>query len=153
MSNNPIIKTEWHPEQQLIITQISGEVNLKDVEEWEESLLNVLQLLPDQSKFKIFINLHGFKAANLDAHKRFRNIVPLTLAQHGWKVGYLDLFEESKQLTYTTTRGIECVAAVHVHQDETKIHLYESKFSRTNEHFYTDVDKALSWISDWKIPS
>jgi len=140
------IGTTWHADQKLLITQISGEVDLKDIEHWEQSLQHGLAQLADNSSFKIFVNLYGFKATSIEAHKRFRTIIPSTLASYGWRVGYLGLFEEAVNLPIIQTRGIRCTAAVHVHQDETKIALYEERFGHEREHFFTDPVKAEAWI-------
>ena len=146
---NKQIHSEWHPEKRLIVTRIGGDVTQDDIKAWEASLHKALSLVEDNSVFKIFVNLHGFKAVNFEAHKSFRTIIPLTLAQYGWKVGYVDLFgEEAKALQLSNNRGISCVGAVHCHQDETKIALYQSNYSRPNEHFYTDPLAATAWIED-----
>lgn len=147
MSNTKIAKTEWEPAARLIVTHISGDMDMEDVIGWENSLYEALNRVEDGGTFKIFINLHGFTALNLNAHKYFRTIVPLTLAEYGWKVGYVDMFgEEAAQLILSNKRGVRCVAAVHCHQDETKIGKYESLYSSTNEHFFTDPAKAEAWI-------
>jgi len=143
-----ITRTTWEPENQLISTHISGQVDMEDVERWEQTLFNALDQVAENGTFKIFVNLHGFKANNFEVHKRFRNIVPLTLSKYGWRVGYLDLFEEAANLPISVTRGIRCRAAVHVHQDETKINLYESSYSRDNEHYFTDPRTAEQWIRE-----
>jgi hypothetical protein len=142
--------TEWYPEKSLVVSRLSGNVDKADISEWEKSLLDTLNGMEDHTSFKIFVDLHGFQAADLDAHKRFRGIVPLTLAQYDWKVGYVDLFEEAKTLAFSATRGIRCVGAAHCHQDATKIELYEARFSRAGEHFFTDRQKALDWITEYE---
>lgn len=145
-----ITTTNWYPEQELIITHISGLLNEEEIASWEKTLYSALDKIPDNGKFKILVNLHGFKAASFPAHKRFREIIPFTLAKYGWKTGYIELFEEeAKNFTTTVTRGINCFAAAHCHQDETKIHLYEEHYSRNNEHYFTDPAKALAWIKTY----
>ncbi|HYH14429.1 MAG TPA: hypothetical protein VD794_04375 [Flavisolibacter sp.] len=146
MTTTKLIDTTWHADEKLIITNISGNVDQDDIEYWDQSLQQTLAQLEDNSTFKIFVNLHGFKANNFNAHKRFRTVVPTTLANYGWRVGYLALFEEANNLDITQTRGIRCTAAVHVHQDETKIDLYEKSFGGEREHFFTDPVKAEQWI-------
>ncbi|WP_423735592.1 hypothetical protein [Chitinophaga caseinilytica] len=138
--------TWWHPEDKLIHTRISGQVDAADVSTWASSLRQVLENVEDGGSFKIFVDLHGFKAVDFDTHKKFRDIVPLTLAAYGWRVGYLDLFEEANGLPLYNTRGIRCFAAAHAHQDETKIALYEERYSRPQEHFFTDPGAAAKWI-------
>jgi hypothetical protein len=146
-----ITRTDWYPEKSLIVTQISGDVSKDDIAAWEKSLLDALDRLDSNTSFKIFVNLHGFKAIDLDAHKRFRAIVPSALANYGWKVGYVDLVEDdAKKMTFINKRGIQCSAAVHCHQDVTKIELYEQKFSRDNEHFFTDPKRAMEWIEKYR---
>lgn len=146
-----ITTSQWHAEEKLLETILSGDVDEEDVIRWETSLEKALSEIPADSTFKCLVNLHGFTAINIHAHKRYRTIIPLTLAKYNWKVGYVDLFDEASQLTFSKNRNIQCVAAVHVHQDETKISKYEEKFSRENEHFMTDPDKAKAWILHYKI--
>lgn len=142
-----ITETNWYPEKRLIITHLSGDLEHSDIERWEQSLKETLNLVEDNSSFKIFVNLFGFKAVNINAHKRFRDVVPLTLAGYDWKVGYLGLFEEeAKTMVFTNTRGIQCAGAAHAHQDETKIVMYDSAFSSNRERFFTDPVLALQWI-------
>lgn len=145
MTTTKLVNTTWADEK-LIITQISGEVDQKDVEQWDQSLQHTLAQLEDNSTFKILVNLYGFKAGNIEAHKRFRTIISATLARFGWRVGYMDLFEEAMNLPITLTRGIRCTAAVHVHQDETKIALYEERFGHEREHFFTDPQVTKQWV-------
>ena len=141
------VTTEWFPEYSLIVTRLNGNINELDVDAWEQSLKKALSQIPDNSTFKILIDLHGFEAANIAVHKKFRIIIPLTLAEFGWKVGYVDLFEEGRTLKIATCRGIKCLYAAHVHHDATKIEKYEQSFGRANEHFFTDSQKAEAWIN------
>lgn len=152
MVTTKITETNWYPEKRLVVTHISGDIEKSDIERWERSFKNTLDQIEDNTTFKIFVNMHGFKAVNIDAHKRFRGIVPLTLADYGWKVGYVDLFEEeAKAMTYKNTRGIKCIGASHSHQDETKMDLYETRFSSDREHFFPDPQQARQWIEDLEI--
>jgi hypothetical protein len=146
-------QTNWFPEKKLVITNISGDLEKNDIEQWEKSFRETLDNIEDNSTFKIFVNMHGFKAINLDAHKRFRDVIPSTLANYGWKVGYVDLFEEAKTMTFTNTRGIKCVGAAHAHQDETKMDLYETRFSSERERFFTDPTNAERWIENLAVPN
>lgn len=150
MSEIKVMRSNWYAADRLVVTQISGTLDKADVAYWEQTLQNTMQQVPDSATFKIFVNLHGFTAADFDAHKYFRNIVPLTLAAYGWKVGYLAMFpEEAEKLEVTMTRKIRCVAAVHCHQDETKIEKYQALYSSPGEHFFTDPQAAETWIRQW----
>ena len=147
MTDQIIAETTWIPAKQLVVTQLSGEAEQSDIAAWEASLQEALAQIPDDSTFRILVNIHGFQAADLEAHKTFRTIVPLTLAAYGWKVGYVNLFEEeAKSMVYTSTRGIKCVAAAHCHQDATKIERYQTNFGRPNEQFFTDPEQAWRWL-------
>lgn len=154
MPGKTIISSDWYADEQLIITQISGDIDKQDVIHWEQTLHAALDRVGDSGLFKIFINLHGFNAVNLDVHKHFRNIVPLTLACYGWKVGYVAMFpDEAEKIVITRNRNIQCVAAAHCHQDATKMEKYELLFSSNNEHFFTDVAVANAWIRGFNKPS
>ncbi|HEY5822935.1 MAG TPA: hypothetical protein VIT44_01135 [Cyclobacteriaceae bacterium] len=146
MENSKTIETHWLPDEKLIVTQIAGDVTKEDILNWKKGLEHSLDQIADNSSFKIFVNLYGFKAIDLEAHKSFRGIVPLTLADYGWKVGYVNLFDESSSMALKNERGIKCVAAAHTHQDASKIEQYEIRFGRDEEHFFTDPQKAEEWI-------
>ena len=141
-----ITKSEWLPEEKLVITQISGQVDVAEIEAWDCSLQEALANIEDNGKFKILVNLHGFQAVNLAAHKRFRTIIYTRYFGYGWKAGYVNLFEEAASIQFTHTRGITCVAAVHVHQDQSKIEKYDSLFGNASERFFTDPALGERWI-------
>lgn len=146
------IETNWYPEKRVVVTQISGDVDKCDIEHWEKSLKSTLEQIEDNSTFKIYVNMHGFKAANIDAHKSFKDVVPSLLADYGWKVGYLNLFEEeAKTMTFKNTRGIKCAGVAHSHQDETKMDMYETRFSSHRERFFIDPAQARQWIENLEI--
>lgn len=143
-------RSDWNQKEKLLTTQISGDAAIEDVKRWEASLQKSLEEISDNGVFKIFINLDGFKAVNFEVHKAFREIISRTLANFGWRVGYLDMFPEAS-VELKSERGIVCKAAVHLHHDETKITNYDKNYSRQNERFFTDVYKAKAWIDNYKI--
>jgi len=144
-----ITETHWYPEEQLLITHLSGRVGSLDVERWKQSLDTSLSAIPDNGAFKIMVNLYGFKASDFEVHKKYRVIIPSLLADYGHRTGYLALFPEV-EVPLTYTRGIICQAAVHVHQDATKINDYDTRFRSANERFFTDPVQAERWIRAWK---
>lgn len=145
--------TNWEKESSLIVTRLAGPVTEVDVEEWEKGLREVFQTLPKGTQFKIFVNLHGLSPSSVNAHKSYRDVIPLLLSQYGWRIGYLDLFEEANELKITTTNECKCYAAVHCHQDGYKIQEYERRFGKENEHFYEDPNLCESWIREYDLPS
>ena len=146
-----ITESFWKADQQLIVTRISGNATSDDVTRWEKSLIETLEKVPEGGVFKILVDLEVFKAVDFEVHKQFRVIVPKTLADYNWRVGYLDLFPEAT-LELKSTRGIRCVAAAHVHHDESKIKNYEQNHSRYNERFFTNRSLAREWIDGFDIP-
>ncbi|WP_313115414.1 hypothetical protein [Aequorivita sediminis] len=152
MTNSKIIKTNWYPDKKLLVTQVSGDIEIPDIKKWEKSLNEALNKIDDYESFKMFVNMYDFKAIDIDTHKRFRGIIPLTLANYGWKVGYLNLFEEeAKTITYKNTRGIKCIGVAHSYHDEAKMDLYENRFSCDKEHFFKDPSEAIDWIESLKL--
>lgn len=151
MKAEKVIYSHWNEQKKLIITRIAGEVDRNDIEKWTMSLLSSLKQVPTQSEFKILIDLFGFRALDLEVHKKFRTVIPLTLARYGWKVGYVALFDEGTSLSLSTEDGIKCVAAAHVHQDETKMEKYQSLFGTDKEAFFTDPLIAERWLEQLKV--
>jgi hypothetical protein len=149
--NEKRYQTQWLADQKLIRTELSGDLEIEEIKLWQRSLLHELEKIEDHGVFKIFVDLHGFTAINLEAHKYFRTIIPVVLSQYGWKVGYVDLFDEANLLSYTFTRGIRCVAAAHAHHDQGKIEKYEANYSRDDEHYFTDPELALNWIRQYPV--
>jgi hypothetical protein len=143
--------TDWFPEEKIIDTRISGPVSVQDVILWEASLHHSLALIGDNTEFRIMIDMVGFEARDTEAHKRFRTVMPVTLSHYGWKIGYLELFEEeARDMRCIQTRGIQCIAAAHAHHDETKMGLYERSYSHDHEHYFTNADAARTWLRNLK---
>ncbi|TGL44605.1 hypothetical protein [Leptospira perdikensis] len=148
---NPEIYTQWEKQTNLITTRLSGAVTETDISKWKESLNKTFADLPQGTKFKIFVNLHGLNPASVSAHKAYRDIIPLLLSRYNWRIGYLDLFEEAKGLKLTSENEIECFAAVHCHHDSYKINEYESRFGKDSEHFFDDPEKSETWIRSYSV--
>lgn len=147
-----IFTNTWHPLTRILISELSGDIYLDEIENWEQSLITKLNKIESNIEFKIFINLHGFKAIDLIAHKRFRTIIPTILAEYNWKVGYVNLFEnEAKDLVLKRSRGITCIAAAHCHDDATKIERYENMFGKYNERFFTEPSVAFDWLNHLQV--
>ncbi|WP_353548829.1 hypothetical protein [Sediminibacterium sp. KACHI17] len=144
------VNSKWYPSQKLVSTQISGNADLQDIIQWKLSLIETLNQIPDNSEFKIYVNLYGFKAVNFEVHKVFRDVIPGTLLNYGWRVGYLDMFPEVSVKT-NTTRNIQCKAAAHIHQDESKIKKYDELYSCETERFFTDETVAKEWIDSFHL--
>ena len=147
-----IIDVKWHPANQLIVAKISGKLNREDIQRWEESMLYVVNNLPDNSLFKIVVDLDGFEAETMEVHKQFRTIIPLLLADYNYRVGYLDMFPEAK-VELNQTRGISCIAMANVHHNVEKMLDYQTRFSKTHEQYFTETEPALAWIKNLNLNS
>lgn len=139
------ISTRFFQKRQLLITRLCGVLNGQDICRWSASLENAFRKIPDNGKFKILVNLHGFRAADMETHKRFRTIMPALLADYGYRIGYLDMFPEAN-VELKNTRGIRCVAMANVHHEETKMNDYQARFGSDSEAYFTDPAKARNWI-------
>ncbi|HEV7330171.1 MAG TPA: hypothetical protein VGN63_03955 [Flavisolibacter sp.] len=138
-------ETMFLKDEKLVITELCGDLNTTDIETWQQSLQEVLHQLEPDTKFKILVNLHGFNAQDFETHKKFRVVVPQTLANYGWYVGYLRMFPEA-ELAIRSRQNIFCLAAAHVHHNETKIRNYADNYSMHNEGFFTNPAEARKWI-------
>lgn len=138
-------ESKWIPEKRLLVTRLGGNVGLQDVKRWEKSLEDAIAQIEGKSSFKAFINLYGFKATDLEAHKAMRTVVPFILARYNFKAGYIDLFEDTV-LTLENRNGITCTAVAHVHNDKEKIKLYQERFNKSNERFFTNPEEGERWI-------
>lgn len=139
------VTTEWYAHEQLLITRLQGKITGNDVRRWQDSLQAVIETIPDNTKFKILVDLYGFEAENTEVHKEYRSIIPLLLADYGYRIGYLDMFPEAT-IELKSKRGIQCVAMANVHHNADKMLDYETRFSKLHEHYFTDPDAALQWI-------
>jgi len=141
------LETNWFPDRKLIVTKISGVIDLAAIREWERSILHVLNQLESYTSFKILVNMFGAVPCDAMALKQFNMVVPRILSQYGWKVGYIDLFEEEADaIRYVTLRGITCFGAAHCHHDSLKMEHCEIYHSSNNEHYFIDPRHAQQWI-------
>lgn len=143
---NIVADTKWYPEQQLLVTQLSGKIELKHVEAWKSSLVSALSLVPDNSSFKILIDLFGFEAVDTETHKAYRTIVPTLLAAYNYRIGYLDMFPEA-EVVLKKERGIVCVAMANIHHNQSKMTDYQNRFSSAHEQYFSDIESGLNWIN------
>jgi len=142
--------TQWYQAEQLVVTKLSGKVNSNHVQQWKESLDAVFKNIPEHTSFKMLVDLHGFEAESTEVHKEYRSIIPLLLADYGYRIGYLDMFPEAT-VELRNIRGIQCVAMANVHHNADKMQDYETRFSKPHEHYFTDPDAAMNWIKEFNM--
>lgn len=153
MNKDKVIKSTWLPKEKLLISEISGEaIFTHEILNWKKELMAAFNMIPQGSQFKVFVNMNGFKADDLEAHKEFRVIIPLLLKEYGWKVSYLSLFaDEIQNEDFKNRKNAFCVAVAHCHHDESKMTLYNSANENANEKFFTDPAVAERWIKSARI--
>ncbi len=142
-----LFESRYIVNKKLLITTLSGLLNSVDIKKWKESLEEAAAQIPDNTEFKMLVDLYGFKAENFPVHQEYRTIIPLFLADYGYRIGYLDMFPEAS-VSLINTRGISCIAMANVHQDESKMKDYETKFSKKNERYFISSEEALQWIEN-----
>jgi hypothetical protein len=130
----------------LITTRLTGTITTADVQHWKESLERDVRNVPDGGTFKLLLDLCGYDPADTEAHKAMRVVIPLFLADYGFRTALLDLFPGT-ELPLRNLRGVTCTAFANVHHDESKMKSYEEKLSRETERFFTDIDEAERWIA------
>lgn len=140
-----IIYAAYHPTTQVLELRLSGLLNFEDIDTWKLMIMKAVSEIPDNTEIRTLVNLFGFKAENFEVHKAYRNIIPLLLADFGYRIGYLDMFPEAT-VELRHHRGIRCVAMANVHQDATKMKDYQERFSNPHEQYFTDQDAAVNWI-------
>ena len=138
-------ETTWDAAQKLLITRLYGDITVETVRHWQASLQRALSQIEADSEFKMIVDLYGYELKDIAAHKEMRLVIPLTLANYGFRTALLDLFDPV-ELPLQKTRGITCRAVAHIHHDAYKMAEYERRLGRENERFFTEYDQALAWI-------
>ena len=137
--------TTWNASTGTLVTRLRGAVTLGEVRQWREGLAQTLDRLAGDTRFKLIVDVRDYEPEDMAAHKEMRVVIPLMLAEHGFRTALLDLFEPV-DLSTRMTRGIACVAVAHVHHDSGKMEEYDARLGRDRERFFTDYEVAVSWI-------
>ena len=137
--------TDWHPDDTLLVTRITGTLSLGDVQAWQYDLDQHAARLP--ATFKLLVDLRGYEVSDQapEVHRLQREVIPLFLARHGVIVGFFDLFGTTPS-DLPATRQARCIAVAHVHHDAAKMALYNERLGRPEERFFTDPAEARAWL-------
>lgn len=138
-------ETTWDTAENLLVTRLQGDITVEDVRRWQTSLQSALSQIAPEGEFKLIVDLYGYELKDIAAHKEMRTVIPLTLADYGFRTALLDLFDPV-ELPLHKTRGIICQAVAHIHHDAYKMAEYERRLGRANERFFTDYEQAKEWI-------
>lgn len=147
MEQNTMSDVRWDAADGVLVSHLSGTVGAADVERWKATLEAAVARIPDGAAFRLLSDLSGYAPADLEAHKAMRTVIPLLLTKHGFRTGLVDMVG-AEEPAVTTTRGIRCVAAAHVHHDAGKMALYQERAGSTTEGFFTDPVVALAWLRE-----
>ena len=147
MEQNTVSSVRWDAADRVLILHLTGTVSVADVERWKAELEAAVKRIPEGTAFRLLSDLSGYEPADLEAHKAMRTVIPLLLAEHGFRTGLVDVVG-AKEPVLTTTRGITCVGVAHVHHDAGKMALYQEHVGSATEHFFTDPVVALVWVRE-----
>ncbi len=142
-----IIHNEWRADQHVLLTRVSGTLQPADLEAWRLGLFETAALIPASQDFRLLVDLRGYTVADQEReiHMELRNVVPQFLLDHGFRAGFLDLFEvpDTPSDTSDTAR---CIAAAHVHHECQKMAMYNEQLGRPQERFFCSRAEAEAWI-------
>ena len=138
-------ETTWDTARKILVTHLHGDITIETVQRWQASLQDALSQIEAKGEFKMIVDLYGYELKDIAAHKEMRTVVPLTLADYGFRTALLDLVDPV-ELPLQKTRGITCRAVAHIHHDAYKMAEYERRLGRENERFFTEYDQAVAWI-------
>lgn len=145
MEETRVADTTWNAHAHTLVTRLRGAMTIDMVRLWREGLAHALEGLTDDTRFKLIVDLRDYEPGDMAAHKEMRVVIPLMLAEHGFRTALFDLFEPV-DVPARMTRGIVCVAVAHVHHDAGKMEEYNTRLGRERERFFTDYPAAVSWI-------
>ena len=139
-----IAVTQWSPEVRAIITRLSGTVTMADVETWIAGLERALAMIPPGTEIVLLSNLHGYEPADLDAHKRMRDVIPSRLAAMGFRTALADAV--GGEIRVTEHPAVVCSKVAHVHHDAGKMASYEAAHGSARERFFSSASFANEWL-------
>ena len=134
----------WEPEARLLTSRLTGTVTVDEVERWIAALDERLARIPDGTDIVLLSNLHGYEPADLDAHKRMRDVIPTRLAAMGWRTGLVDIV--GGDLAVETEPRLTCSKVAHVHHDAAKMAAYQAQAGSPTERFFSALAPACEWL-------
>ena len=145
--NDAIITVTWLDDAQVLSTRVAGVLSLDDVERWRQDLQRTVRRLPREGVFRMLVDVRGYEVAdqNRHVHQVMREVIPLFLAAHGFRVGFFDLYQAEPSVGRDAAEAL-CVAAAHVHHDQAKMERYNELLGTTSERFFSDLAEAAAWL-------
>ena len=136
--------TRWDENRKILETRLSGEVNTTDIKNWSYQLVATAKFIPDNTEFKMLVNLCCFEPGDLITHKEFRTVIPKFLLQCGYSIGYLKLLPAESNIE--KSRSISCVKVATVHHDEKEMSYYNRRFESKIEKYFIDETASKKWL-------
>lgn len=142
--------TTWDPRSFILRTRFSSPAGIADVVSWRAGLYAAAAVIRRGSSFKLLVDIRGYDVASTDpsVHKVQREVVPIFLAAHHFRTGFIDFFGVKGDVSPSKEDAI-CVAVAHLHHEEPKMNLYRQALGREVENFFSDLPEAESWLSDF----
>ena len=132
------------PEVRAVLTQLTGSVAVDDVERWIEALDRELAKIPTGTEIVLLSDFHGYEPADLDAHKRVRDVIPVRLAAMGFRTALANAV--GAEIDVASAPRVVCSKVAHVHHDAAKMAAYESAHATPRERFFTSAAFANEWL-------
>lgn len=96
----------------------------------------------------MLVDIRGYSVSDMDptVHKVQREVIPLFLASHHFRTGFIDFFGVKGEIAASRDNAT-CLAVAHVHHDCPKMELYRQTLGREEEGFFCQLPEAEAWLS------
>jgi hypothetical protein len=135
----------WDASLLLLTTRVDRSLSLEEVAEYKYGLAATIDTIASGTSFRWLSDARGYEPlANREAHAVYRSILPKTLAEHGFRTSLLDLYDG--EVAVTCVRDVTCRALAHVHHAAEKMTIFNERFGRGNERYFSDENAARRWL-------
>jgi hypothetical protein len=135
----------WDASLLLLTTRIGRSLSLEEVAAYKYNLAAAIDAIASGTSFRWLSNARGYEPlANREAHAVYRSILSKTLAGHGFRTSLLDLHDGD--VVVTCVRDVTCRALAHLHHDVEKMTIFNERFGRENERYFSDENAAYLWL-------
>jgi hypothetical protein len=141
--------TTWDSRSSILRTRFTSPAGIADVVSWRAGLYAAAAVIRRGTSFKLLVDIRGYDVAATDpsVHKVQRDVIPIFLAAHHFRTGFIDFFGVKGDLSPSKEDAV-CVAVAHLHHEESKMHLYRQTLGRDVESFFSDLHDAENWLMD-----
>jgi hypothetical protein len=142
---SPAYEVTWEGQGEFLSTRVRRALSVDEANEYSRVLdMAIARLLPGTG-FVWLSNSSGYEPlANRGGHAVYRSILPKVLAEHGLRTSLLDMYEGEVLIEHSFE--VTCRAVAHVHHDADKMAIFDGRFGRANERYFSDEDLARDWL-------